>query len=417
MVKVSSQQLKSGMVVAKPIVTKHGQSIAKAQTELDAQMIARIAFYRIPTVYVTKESYEKCTGFVDYDPSADQIFKKPTAEVVPEILDGEDDLVTPEQVALENPDEAPPQEPDLSSITEAQPKRTYTQKLMASPAFQAFQTAYSRNMVNLRDCFDRIVDGSVTTDDLDRLIRQTSDMFASKTSLELFDMVHTVRSVDDATYAHCLNVALISRAIGKWLHFSRKELDALTLAGLLHDIGKTQLPDGLLTKHGQLTEEELTLLRNHAQDGYRLLKPLTFLDNRVKLTALQHHERYDGSGYPGRLRGDDIDDFAAIVAIADVYDSMTAARTYRVPQCAFQVIAAFEDDGFQKYNPRVIYVFLRRVASCYINSRVILNNGVSGYVVFLHSRQLSRPVIQTDDETVIDLGARENKDLFIKSIL
>jgi hypothetical protein len=65
----------------------------------------------------------------------------------------------------------------------------------------------------------------------------------------------------------------------------------------------------------------------------------------------------------------------------------------------------------------VIYVFLRRVASCYINSRVILNNGVSGYVVFLHSRQLSRPVIQTDDETVIDLGARENKDLFIKSIL
>ena len=229
-------------------------------------------------------------------------------------------------------------------------------------------------------------------------------------------MIHTMRSVEDSTYAHCLNVALISRAIGKWLHLSKADLDTLTMAGLLHDIGKAKIPEEILNKQGKLTDQEFDLIRSHAKVGHKILSQ-TNLDSRIKLAALQHHERFDGSGYPRGLESDEIDFFASILAIADVYDAMTAARAYRAPKCAFQVIAAFEQDGFQKYNPNVIFTFLERVAGCYNNSRVLLSDGSAGRVVFLNKHKLSRPIIETDKGSLLDLSKGENKDLFIKSIL
>ena len=85
-------------------------------------------------------------------------------------------------------------------------------------------------------------------------------------------MLHNMRQVNDSTYAHSLNVAIISRIIGKWLHFSNEELDTLTLAGLLHDIGKTKIPDEVLNKDGKLTDEEFQMIRNHPKYGYDILK-------------------------------------------------------------------------------------------------------------------------------------------------
>ena len=117
------------------------------------------------------------------------------------------------------------------------------------------------------------------------------------------------------------------------------------------------------------------------------------------------------------MEGDEIDTFASIVAIADVYDAMTAARSYRAPKCAFQVIACFEQEGFQKYNPNVIYTFLHRVAGCYNNSRVLLSNGVTGRVVFLNKSTLSKPIVETGDGQMIDLSLPANKELYIKAIV
>ena len=117
------------------------------------------------------------------------------------------------------------------------------------------------------------------------------------------------------------------------------------------------------------------------------------------------------------LESDEIDTFASIVAIADVYDAMTAARSYRAPKCAFQVIAAFEEDGFQKYNPKVIFTFLQRVASCYNNSRVLLSDGTAGQIVYLNKNALSRPIVDTADQGLIDLSQSANKNIFIKAIL
>lgn len=389
MKKISTIRLKPGMVVEKPIITKRGQMIAPAGTKLTSQLIARLSFYKIDTVMVQDSS-------------------------IPE--DGPEDMtVSSVEVAKETSEETAVPETTPQEASQVDKIQSYSHRIMSTPQYQEFQRNYSKNIISLQKTFSAITSGR-SADACADLLSDAAKLFSSKTSLELFDMIHTMRSMDDSTYAHSLNVALIARAIGKWLQLSKDDLDTLTLAGLLHDIGKTQIPDEILNKQGKLTDEEFDLIKSHAKKGHNILKNTNF-DKRIKLAALQHHERFDGSGYPRGLEADEIDMFASIVAIADVYDAMTAARSYRAPQCAFQVIACFEKEGFQKYNPNVIFTFLQRVAGCYNNSRVLLSNGTTGRVVFLNKNSLSRPIVETDDGAMVDLSTPANKDIFIKSIV
>ena len=192
--------------------------------------------------------------------------------------------------------------------------------------------------------------------------------------------------------------ALICRRIGKWLKVDAATLDTLTLCGLLHDIGKLKID----------------LVKRHTKFGYELLKPLN-IDPHIKKAALLHHERCDGSGYPLKATQKDLDDFSMVVAIADVYDAMTAARSYRAPLCPFQVIERFEQEGLQKYKPKFILTFLQHIASTYQNNRVLLSNGQSANIVMLNQQHLARPIVQLNDNSCIDLSTR--LDLHIQSIL
>ncbi len=397
MQKLSVDKLKAGMVLEKAIMTKTGQAIARAGTELTEQMIARFTFYRIPFVYVTDASVAKTSGKVKAD-------NLEFTEAV------QNDVVEVKKEEEPAPKASAPRMEEIHS---------YSQKLLQTPEFRSFQSSYTKDMVLLRGVFEQLInhnEDAVIEDLCRNLLKEVEDLFASKTSLELFDMLHTLRAVDDSVYAHCLNVALIARAIGKWLQIDRSDLDELTIAGLVHDIGKAMIPEEVLNKQGKLTDEEFDLIKSHAKLGYSILVK-TGITKRIQLAALQHHERFDGSGYPRGLEGDEIDYFASIIAIADVYDAMTAARSYRAPKCAFQVIAAFEEDGLQKYNPKVILTFLNRVAGCYNNSRVMLSDGTTGRVVFLNKEKLSRPIIETDGGELIDLTNSKHKEVFIKSIL
>ncbi|MCR5145019.1 MAG: HD-GYP domain-containing protein [Lachnospiraceae bacterium] len=405
MVKFASKKLEPGMVTAKAIETKRGQVIADEGTILNQQLIARLSFYGIEEVMVTDDSAALSSDNkieVDLD----------------ELLDDLDDITTKDDSSDDIIIEPIPE--TVTEVTSEPVKHnenlSYTNRVKSSQNFQKFQTDYSKNMVSLKLYFDKIINGEIEDDFEKNLLREPRDLFASKTPLEIFDMVHNMRSVDDSVYAHSLNVALIARAIGKWLKFSKEDLNTLTIAGLLHDIGKTKIPEEILNKQDRLTDEEYQIIKKHALDGYKMLKDKPF-DTRIKLAALQHHERFDGSGYPRGLDGDEIDGFASIIAIADVYDAMTAARSYRSAMCAFQVISEFEKDGFQKYNPKVIFTFLKRVAGCYINSRVLISDGRHGIVVFLNTNSLSRPILKLDNGEMLDLSSQENRELHITNIL
>ena len=164
------------------------------------------------------------------------------------------------------------------------------------------------------------------------------------------------------------------------------------------------------------TDEEFEEMKNHPLLGKKLLNGKGF-DARVLSATLQHHERSDGSGYPRGLDDDEIDDFAAIVAIADVYDAMTSARAHRDPLCSFQVIAEFEKEGLHKFRTKFVLTFLEHIANTYNNSRVMLNDAKTGRVVYINKSNLSRPVIQLDSGDIINLADSIYSDIYIKSIL
>ena len=230
----------------------------------------------------------------------------------------------------------------------------------------------------------------------------------------MFDMLHNMRKITDSTYAHSLNVSLISRMIGMWQDYNADDLETLTLGGLLHDIGKSKIPPEIINKPGRLTPEEYELVKKHSEYGYELLKNQN-VSVRIKKIALTHHERCDGSGYPIGLIGDDIDDFANIVAIADVYDAMTADRCYRRGVCPFEVIATFEREGLGKYKPQFITSFLEHIANTYINNDVMLSNGMTGKIVLIIKHRLTRPVVRLEDGKFINLEKRP--ELYVQTII
>jgi putative nucleotidyltransferase with HDIG domain len=371
-----TKDLLPGMVTAIPVRTKRGQLIINPNVELTRTLISRLEFYGIASVQITENKQVAAPMETPKDPA---------------------------YFPAKSPVSAP------SPVSDA----SYSQKLKSSPEFQRFQVDFTLRSQDLKNCFDAYLSDGGTVNKEELLSKTISLVSPKQTTLDVFDMLHNMRQVNDSTYAHSLNVAIISRIIGKWLHFSNEELDTLTLAGLLHDIGKTKIPDEVLNKDGKLTDEEFQMIRNHPKYGYDILKSQP-LNSHIKKAALMHHERCDGSGYPMGLTMEEIDDYALIIAIADVYDAMTAARSYRAPLCPFEVIAEFEKDGLQKYKPKYILTFLENIANAYQNNRVMLSDGTSARIVLLNHRRLSKPLVQLDDGSCIDL---EKSPLYIKAII
>ena len=153
-------------------------------------------------------------------------------------------------------------------------------------------------------------------------------------TLEFLDILGVMRNLEDQSiYSHSINVVLMSRANGKWIQITGDDLKVLTLVGLLHDIGKTQLLEELINKPGKYTDEELALMKTHPLIGKKILNDKGF-DPRILYVEFQHHERNNGSGYPRGLEEEEIIPF--IVGIVYVYDTMTFVRTHLDPLCSFQ---------------------------------------------------------------------------------
>ena len=134
--------------------------------------------------------------------------------------------------------------------------------------------------------------------DIDKLIEGTNEILtANRNSLQLFDMLHSMRQFDDLTYVHSVNVALIASILGQWLKFSEKDIRILTISGLLHDIGKIMIPNEILTKPGKLTVAEYNIMKQHVNFGYEKVKNQN-IDIRIKEACLLHHEKCDGAGMP-----------------------------------------------------------------------------------------------------------------------
>ena len=217
---------------------------------------------------------------------------------------------------------------------------------------------------------------------------------------EVINYLHLARPLDDYTYSHSLNVSLMAIIIAKWLELSDKEIDEIATAGLLHDIGKTKIPERLLQKPGKLTKSEFEEVKKHTIFGYMMMDNILDATANMKYSVLMHHEKIDGSGYPIGSLDEDIPLFPKIVAIADIYDAMTSNRSYRNRMCPFEVIKNFEMHTFGKLDTKVLTVFLKNIANSYINDFVELNSGELCEVCLLYTSDAA------DDLLCVDLGGR-----------
>ncbi len=301
------------------------------------------------------------------------------------------------------------EKPDVAGFFE---QTTYYDRIKQSESFKRFHLAYQKTVLQLKHSLDAIVSSQaeINTDEL--LKEATNIIVGIDSGIEVFDMLHCMRNYDDTTYIHSLNVAVICNIIGKWLQFSKKDLETITLCGLLHDIGKLMIPSQIITKPSKLTSEEYTTVKTHTTRGYSILKDKD-IDPRIKYAALMHHERCDGSGYPYGFYSEQIDHFAKLVSIADVYDAMTCARVYRGPLCPFEVISIFETEGYTKYDPKYIMTFLEGIVQTYINNTVKLSDGNIGEIILINKLELSRPTVRIGDNYI---NLMKHRDLHIVAL-
>ena len=190
-----------------------------------------------------------------------------------------------------------------------------------------------------------------------------------------------LRTQDDYTFAHSVNVCVLSLMTGITLGYSRERLALLGVGALLHDLGKVKIPEPILNKPASLTPEEYTIMQKHTIYGFELIMQSRDLGEEHALIALQHHESYDGTGYPFGISGKNFHELAQVVAIADKFDALTANRIYRKaypPHEAYEMCAA---TGNYLFKDHIVKAFLHNIAAYPIGTLVELSNNQIAVVV------------------------------------
>lgn len=208
---------------------------------------------------------------------------------------------------------------------------------------------------------------------------------------------------EDYTFRHSINVAIVAGLMGKWLGLAEYVIQQLVLAGILHDIGKTQVALSILNKPSELSLSEMSEMKKHPMLGYQLLQEYKEVPQLVKLWILQHHERLDGSGYPYARTGDQVSYHAQMIAVADIYDAMTSNRVYRNAATPFGVIDELCAEMFGKLDPHICTTFLDKLNESLIGNSVRLNNGTEGVIIHIDCIRGTKPLIKTSQGDCIDL--------------
>jgi len=239
-------------------------------------------------------------------------------------------------------------------------------------------------------------DHGILKDVIKDLVGQVSDN--RDTVVNMLDL----KQFDDYTFQHSLNVCILSIVVGVQLELSGKALESLALAAVYHDIGKLKVPHAILNKPGRLDEKEFEMMRQHPALGVEYLKSIGELNTFIEMGVLQHHERYDGSGYPKGLKGKQISEFARIISIVDAFDAITSKRSYKdsfLPSEAIEYIMA--NVGLH-FDYDITKVFLTRILPYPDGISVELSNGLRGVVVKNHEVFPMRPVIKIIPKNVAE---------------
>lgn len=240
----------------------------------------------------------------------------------------------------------------------------------------------------------------------------------------VIEKLSLIRALDDYSFTHSINVCIFAVSLGMILGYTRPMLLELAIGGILHDIGKILVPGRILKKPGMLTDKEFAEVKRHPLYGLDILKGEPGISSDAMAVISQHHERFNGQGYPLGLTGKSIHEFARITAVVDVFDALTSNRAYKsamLPYEAVEVIMTSSNSGF---DTQIVKAFLENINIYPRGSIVELNNGAVAVVTAVNRSLPTRPRVKIlRDEVGLPVAQREEIDLvtlpslFIREVL
>ncbi|WP_219835845.1 HD-GYP domain-containing protein [Paenibacillus sp. R14(2021)] len=216
------------------------------------------------------------------------------------------------------------------------------------------------------------------------LVRR-EDMMVSLTNIHV---------ADSYLFNHSLNVAIFAGIMGLAKGYNRNQLEELGMGALLFDIGMTKLPKELLAKNSVYTPAERNQMEKHTEEGFNIIRAQHDISLLSAHCAFQHHERYDGSGYPRKLKRDEIHEYAQIIGIADVFDALTSNRPYRKRFTPSEAIEFLFAAGNTYFDLDLIKMFCKHISIYPVATTVLLSTGQIGVVALNNQLAVHRPVVR-----------------------
>lgn len=203
-----------------------------------------------------------------------------------------------------------------------------------------------------------------------------------------------LKQKDDYTFMHSVNVGVFLISFCRGMGLDEETIQEVGVGGLLHDIGKMHTPPDVLNKPGRLTDEEFDIMRGHVTHSKTILEQAPGISTEALQVAYQHHERFDGSGYPNKLEGDQINHFGQMAAIVDVYDAITSDRVYHKGMTPHVALKKMMEWSKYHFNPELFQSFVRCVGIYPSGTMVRLDDGMVGVVINNSPDSLLHPVVK-----------------------
>jgi len=209
------------------------------------------------------------------------------------------------------------------------------------------------------DTINELFSGEINKNKIDRsteLVNDTIQLILNDDSAA--KAMLGVTSYDYYTYTHCVNVSIYALGFGAHLKLDKNKLNVLGRAGILHDLGKKNIPNEIVNKNGRLTDEEFSTMKSHPSLAVEILKELGEKNQLVLDAIEQHHEKLDGSGYPKGLKAQEIHILSQIIAIADIFDALTTKRSYKEALKTFDALSIMKNEMTSELNPHLLAEFM-----------------------------------------------------------
>lgn len=233
-----------------------------------------------------------------------------------------------------------------------------------------------------------------------------------------------INKYDNYTYVHCIDTGMMATFLGMAINMPKEELRLLGEGAVLHDIGKIIIPEKIINKNGPLTSEEYEIVKKHPMYGYRILKQSKIQNSIILDIVCNHHEKYNGTGYPNGKSGKELSIFSKIVTLCDIFTALSSNRSYRNrfnPNEAYEYILS---NSGVLFDPEIVNIFKKAFAIYPLGCHVKLSNNVEGFIVSQNPNFPDRPVVRVIYDNITgeripfyDINLMTNLNLTICNVL